>query len=132
MLEEASSERFIYPYMEQSSYSTIDFVKIAITYFGYKPLIVQTDNRFELTYGKKYPGFILSICFVITQISITSRYDRKLRVIMAKLKEATVMIRNFFYNHMSFYSYQDLMLQMKHYLNGSNNISMQVLGWKTS
>ena len=34
-----------------------------------------------------------------------------------------------FYNHMSFYSYQDLMIQMKRYLNRSNNIPMQVLGW---
>lgn len=53
IIEEASRERFIYPYMEQSSYSTIDFVKRAITYFGYKPLIIQIDNGAEFTYGRK-------------------------------------------------------------------------------
>ena len=36
-----------------------------------------------------------------------------------------------FYNHMSFYDYTDLMVQMKRYLSRSNNIPMQVLGWKS-
>jgi transposase InsO family protein len=36
-----------------------------------------------------------------------------------------------FYNHLRFYSYQDLLLQMKHYLSRANSIPMQVLGWKT-
>ena len=34
-----------------------------------------------------------------------------------------------FYNHLSFYSYDDLKLQMKRYLRRSNNIPMAVLGW---
>ena len=54
MIDEASRERFIYPYLEQSSYSTIDFVKRAIAYFGYKPQIIQTDNGVEFTYPKNY------------------------------------------------------------------------------
>ena len=49
MIEEATRERFIYPYMEQSSYSTIDFVKRAIIYFGYAPDTIQTDNGGEFT-----------------------------------------------------------------------------------
>lgn len=36
-----------------------------------------------------------------------------------------------FYNHMRFYSYNDLLIQTKRYLNRSNNIPMQVLGWKS-
>lgn len=40
MIDEASRERFIYPYKEQSSYSTVDFVNRAILYLGYKPLII--------------------------------------------------------------------------------------------
>ena len=34
IIDEASRERFIYPYKEQSSFSTIDFVKRAIVYFN--------------------------------------------------------------------------------------------------
>ena len=53
VIDEASRERFIYPYKEQSSYSTIDFVKRAIVYFGYKPRIIQTDNGTEFTHTRK-------------------------------------------------------------------------------
>ena len=52
VIDEASREKFIYPYKEQPSYSTIDFVKTAIVYFGYKPKCIQTDNGFEFTYFK--------------------------------------------------------------------------------
>ena len=44
VIDEASRERFIYPYREQSSYSTIDFVKRAIAYFGYKPGTTERLN----------------------------------------------------------------------------------------
>ena len=52
VIDEASRERFIFPYKEQSSYSTIDFIKRSINYFGYKPKIIQTDNGQEFTYKK--------------------------------------------------------------------------------
>lgn len=34
-----------------------------------------------------------------------------------------------FYNHMSFYDYEDLKIQMKRYLYRANRIPMAVLGW---
>ena len=34
MINETSRERFIYPFKEQSSYSTIQIVKLAISYLG--------------------------------------------------------------------------------------------------
>ena len=36
-----------------------------------------------------------------------------------------------FYDYLSFYSFDDLQIQMKRYLQRSNNISMAVLGWKS-
>ncbi len=53
VIDEASRERFIYPYKKQSSFSTIDFVKRAIIYFGYKPKCIQTDNGFEFKYFRE-------------------------------------------------------------------------------
>jgi transposase InsO family protein len=53
IIDEASRERFLYPYMEQSNYSTTDFVKKAIAHFGYKPEIIQTYNGSEFTHLKK-------------------------------------------------------------------------------
>ena len=52
IIDEASRKRFIYPYKEHSSFSTIDFLKRAIVYFGYKPQILQTDNDTEFTHTK--------------------------------------------------------------------------------
>ena len=53
MLDEATRERFLYAYKEQSSWSTIDFVKRAIRYFGYAPAMIQTDNGSEFTHTSK-------------------------------------------------------------------------------
>lgn len=44
IIDEASRERFIFPYMEQNNYSIVDFLKRATLYFGYQPEILQTDN----------------------------------------------------------------------------------------
>ena len=40
IINEATRERFIYPFKVQSSYSPVTFVKIAIKYFGYAPEII--------------------------------------------------------------------------------------------
>ena len=39
--------------MEQSSYSTVDFLKRAILYPGYQPDILQPDNGAEFTHVQK-------------------------------------------------------------------------------
>ena len=49
MLDEATRERFLFPYIEHNGNSTVDFIKRAITYFGYAPRIIQTDNGAEFT-----------------------------------------------------------------------------------
>ncbi len=53
MIEEASRKYFIYAYEENSSYSTIDFVKYAIIFFGYAPEIFQIANGMEFTHFPK-------------------------------------------------------------------------------
>ena len=53
VIEEASRKRFIYAYREQSSYSTVDFVKRAIVWFGYAPAEIQTDCGTEFTHTAK-------------------------------------------------------------------------------
>ena len=53
IIAEATRERFIYAYPEQSSYSTCDFVLRAIFYFGYIPKCIQTDNGLEFTKHKE-------------------------------------------------------------------------------
>ena len=129
VIDEASRERFIYPYMEHSSYSTIDFIKRAIVYFGYKPKTIQTDNGFEFTHGSKtnrvHPFDVLCNSLSIEHKLIKPRTPRH----NGKFERSHRNDQNRFYNYLSFYSYDDLIQQMKSYLKRSNNIPMQILGW---
>ena len=123
-----SSKRFIYPYKEQSGYSAVDFVKRAITYFGYAPKIIQTDNGGEFTNFKK-----------TDRVHIFDRFCDKYGIVHKLIRPRTPwhngkVERNHrndqerFYNYLKFYSYEDLEVQMKQYLRRSNNIPMSVLG----
>ncbi|MBR5048042.1 MAG: transposase [Erysipelotrichaceae bacterium] len=129
VIDEATRERFIYPYTEQSSYSTVDFTKRAIKYFGYRPLIIQTDNGVEFTHTTKtdrvHPMDILCNQLGITHKLIRPRTPRH----NGKVERSHRSDQQRFYNFLSFYSYQDLLVQMKRYLYRSNNIPMAVLDW---
>ena len=129
IIDEASRERFIYPYKEQSSYSTIDFVKRAIVYFGYQPKIIQTDNGSEFTHIVKtdrvHPLDILCQSMNIEHKLIKPRTPRH----NGKVERSHRNDQQRFYQFLRFYSYDDLLKQMKSYLKCSNNIPMQVLNW---
>ena len=129
MIDEASRERFIYPYQEQSSYSTIDFVKRASVYFDYQPRIIQTDNGAEFTHISKTDR-IHPLDILLNQLNITHQLIRpRTPRHNGKVERSHRNDQNRFYNFLSFYSYDDLKKQMKSYLKRSNNIPMQVLGW---
>lgn len=131
IIDEASRERFIYPYLEQSSYSTVDFVKRAISYFGYTPKMIQTDNGAEFTHFKKtariHPFDLFCNSFGITHKLIRPRTPWH----NGKVERSHRNDQERFYNFLHFYSYDDLQLQMKRYLRRSNNIPMQVLNWSS-
>ena len=129
MIDEASRERFIYPYREQSSYSTIDFVKRAIAYFGYSPEIIQTDNGTEFTYSKDYkrthPFDLFCKSYGIEHKLIRPRTPWH----NGKVERSHRNDQERFYNFLRFYSYDDLKVQMYRYMRRSNNIPMSVLDW---
>ena len=129
IIDEASRERFIFPYKEHSSYSTVDFIKRAIVYFGYKPKIIQTDNGAEFTHIVKtdriHPLDVLCNDLGIFHKLIKPRTPRH----NGKVERSHRNDQQRFYQFLKFYSYEDLFIQMKAYLKRSNNIPMQVLGW---
>ena len=131
VIDEASRERFIYPYREQSSYSTIDFIQRAIVYFGYKPITIQTDNGMEFTYtmntDKIHPFDIFCNNLNIEHKLIRPRTPRH----NGKVERSHRNDSERFYKFLSFYSYDDLKYQIKNYLKRSNNTPMQTLGWLT-
>lgn len=129
VIEEASRKRFIYAYQEQSSYSTVDFFKRAIIFFGYAPNILQTDNGAEFTYTSKteklHPLDIFCNHYGITHKLIRPRTPWH----NGKVERSHRNDQERFYNFLRFYSYSDLQKQLKSYLERSNNIPMSVLGW---
>lgn len=129
MIDEASRERFLYPYIEQSSYSTNDFVRRAIAYFGYKPKTIQTDNGFEFTYAKEYrrthPFDLLCDELGINHKLIRPRTPWH----NGKVERSHRNDQERFYNFLSFYSLSDLKEQMYRYRRRANRIPMAVLGW---
>ena len=131
MIDEASRERFIYAYKEQSSYSTIDFTKRAIIYFGYAPETIQTDNGGEFTHSSK-TNRVHPFDMLCNQLNIHHKTIRpKTPWHNGKVERSHRNDQERFYNYLRFYSLEDLQLQMKRYLRRSNRIPMSVLGWKS-
>lgn len=110
VIDEASRERFIYPYKEQSSYSSIDFVKRAIAYFGYKPKCIQTDNGFEFTHFKDtkriHPLDIFLESLNIDHKLIKPRTPRH----NGKVERSHRNDNERFYKYLKFYSFDDLLV----------------------
>ena len=95
VIEEASRKRFIYAYQEQSSYSTVDFVKERLFGFGYAPAEIQTDCGTEFTHtAKRRSVCILSMCFAAAATFITMSSDREHRGTTASLNEPQKTIRS--------------------------------------
>lgn len=133
IIDEATRERFIYPYKEQCAYSTCDFIRRAIAFFGYKPKIIQTDNGQEFTYlvqtkkDKVHPMDLLCKELGITHVLIKPRTPRH----NGKVERSHRSDNERFYKYLKFYSYEDLVYQMKNYLKRSNDIPSSAIGWKT-
>lgn len=131
MLEEASRERFLYAYRERSSHSTVDFVMRAIRYFGYAPKVIQTDLGGEFTHTQK-TARIHPLDRLCTRLHITHKLLRpRTPWHNGKVERSHRNDQERFYNHLRFYSYADLQLQMKRYLYRSNRIPMAVLEWRS-
>ena len=131
VIEEASRKRFIYAYQEHSSYSTIDFIVRAITYFGYAPKEIQTDCGAEFTHTSKTKRVHPFDVFC----NRNHIYHHVLRPRTpwhnGKVERSHRNDQERFYNYLRFYSFADLQEQMKRYLRRANNIPMAVLGWKS-
>lgn len=116
MIDEATRERFLFPYKEHCTTSTLDFVKRAIAYFGYAPEIIQTDNGGEFTNVKK-PGqnepvkhgldILLDKLHIKHQLirAYTPRLNGKVERSHRSDQEA-------FYNFLKFKTYSELKMKM--------------------
>ncbi len=131
VIEEASRERFLLPYLEYNSYSSVDFLQQAIRYFGYAPQIIQTDNGAEFTHiqptSRAHPFDKACARLGIKHQTIRPRTPRH----NGKVERSHRNDNERFYAFLRFYDFKDLEKQMRSYLRRSNQIPMQVLGWKS-
>ena len=129
VIEEASRKRFIFAYKEQSSYSSVDFFRRAILFFGYAPETIQTDNGSEFNHTQKtsrihpFDAFCSEIHVQHKTIRPRTPWHN------GKVERSHRNDQERFYNHLKFYSFEDLQIQMKRYLYRSNNIPTAVLAW---
>lgn len=129
VIDEATRERFIFPYQEQNAQSTIDFVNRAIIYFGYKPNIIQTDNGSEFTYTQqtRYSQVHLFDKFCMENKIFHKTIKPRTPRHNGKVERSHRNDNERFYCRLKFYSFEDLRVQMKAYLERSNNIPISVL-----
>ena len=131
-IDEASRERFLFWYDEHTPANTVDFVKRCISYYGYKPLEIQTDNGIEFTWNtdkmkKIHPLGELCIRLDINHHRIRPRTPRH----NGKVERSHRNDNERFYNNLKFDSLDDLRNKGKEYLEITNKIPMAVLGYKT-
>lgn len=131
IIDEASRERFIYPYKEHSAYSSVDFLARSICYFGYVPKCIQTDNGQEFCYFKetdrKHPFDVACEKLGIEHKTIKPRTPRH----NGKVERSHRNDNERFYQFLKFFCYDDLLNQMKRYLYRSNRIGMTPLKYRT-
>ena len=134
-IDEYSRYRYLEAFQENSTYSSAQFALHVIEHFAKKGIrveCIQTDNGFEFT--KRFGGSksddltlferTLKQCGVQHKLirPYTPRHNGKVERSHRNDQER-------FYNYLRFYSYDDLLIQMKRYMNRANRIPMKVLGW---
>ena len=131
-IDEASRERYLYWYEENSAMNTVDFVKRCIRYYGYKTEEIQTDNGPEFTHNKadikrEHPMEKLLKELEIKHHKIRPRTPEH----NGKVERSHRNDNERFYSYLKFYSLEDLKKQGAAYLKRSNHIPMAVLGYLT-
>lgn len=123
MIDEATRERFIYPYKEQSTYSTVDFLKRAFVYFGYLPAIVQTDNGTEFTTPK-----IAKATTINAVDKFLMKYGIEHKLIRphtprhnGKVERSHRTDQECFYKRLTYSTYEELKEKMAEWLQRYNN-----------
>lgn len=114
MIDEATRERFLYPYKEHSGWSTVDFIKRAIAYFGYLPKIIQTDNGTEFTNPKGTgEGKIHIVDQLLNKLGIQHKLIRVYTPRHnGKVERSHRTDQEGFYNHMTFTTFEELKEKM--------------------
>ena len=142
-IDECSRKRFTYIYDRVLAKNAKDFMKRCIVFFGYKPVIVQTDNGVEFCtfteknerkehkknkgeYSHKFTNFLYKQGIRHDLIKVaTPRHN-------GKVERSHRTDNQCFYAHQSFTSLEDARAKAKEWLYRYNNVRpMTALGYRT-
>ena len=129
MIDAATRARVIFPYKEHSGYSTKDFIKRALIYFGYLPAEIQTDNGTEFTNPKGTgEGKVHAADRVMNELQIHHRLIRPYTPRHnGKVERSHRNDQEKFYRFLTFETYEELRDKMATWLTRSNNIPSSAL-----
>lgn len=122
MIDEATRERFIYPYTEQTAYATRDFIQRAIVYFGYIPACIQTDNGGEFTNPRGACHKVHIADEIMNKLHIRHQLIRAYTPRHnGKVERSHRTDQQCFYNHLTFKNYDELKEKMCDWNDRYNN-----------
>lgn len=134
-IDEYSRLRFLAAYPEHSTYSSADFLKKLVKWYGRRGIMVQcvqTDNGFEFTnrFSNSQRGFFTLFEKVAAQLGIrhklikpyTPRHN-------GKVERSHREDQKRFYSCHSFFSLLDFEKQLSEHNRRSNNFPMRPLNW---
>lgn len=131
MLEEASWERYLYAYKE-----TVRSFNGGLCEAGHSLLWLFAPEHLNRQCNRilqypKYEAIHIFDFFCAENIILHKRILPKTPWHNGKVERSHRSDQERFYNHLSFYSFENLQLQMKNYLHRSNRIPTSVLGWRS-
>lgn len=122
MIDEATRERFIYPYTEQTAHATKDFIQRAIVYFGYIPACIQTDNGGEFTNPRGACHKVHIADEIMNKLKIRHQLIRAYTPRHnGKVERSHRTDQQCFYDHLKFDTYDELKEKMRDWNDRYNN-----------
>ena len=116
-IDECTRERFVYAYDSFGKCETLDFIQRCIVFFGYIPLIVQTDNGGEFTNINKNIRNVHEFTLFLNGLGIEHKLIRPATPRHnGKVERSHRTDNECFYKHNIFNSLNDLRSKMKIWL----------------
>lgn len=139
IIDECSRKRFLYFTNEHSMYESSVALEKAIKFFGYHPLILQSDNGWEFSdyikknksskSARKYPNILERTCI---KYGIIHKFIRpRTPEHNGKVERSHRIDQDKFYRNLKFFSLKDLRNQGMIWNKKYNNIPKTILGCKT-
>lgn len=133
-IDEYSRFRFIMPFKEQSTYSSVQFLNALIKAFPFKIECIQTDNGLEFikTFDERKKGKFSLFEARLKELGIEHKLIRPFTPRHnGKVERSHRKDNEYFYATYKFYSFEDFSQQLAAYLKRYNSFPMRPLNWKS-